>query len=91
MTSVITYDLMLQMEVLFEYKGSKRTIKCTSSELCDRVCGELNTHGVSDATVGFAGTSTKKFILQCFSQKWNDFIDVDKLADITNGDCHTKR
>ena len=78
------------MEILFEYEGSKRTIKCTAAtELHDRICGELDALGVTDSSVGFAhesGTSNKAFILQRFSSKWSTFVDVDKAEDISNGD-----
>ena len=77
------------MEVLFEYKGSKRTIKCSTRELRDRVCGELDALGVTDSSVGFAhesGTSNRAFIIQRFSSKWNTFVDVDKAEDVLNGD-----
>ena len=77
------------MEVWFEYKGSKRTIKCTAAtELRDRICGELDSLGVANSSVGFAhetGTLRRAFILQRFSSKWNTFIDVDK-AKVSNGD-----
>ena len=75
---------------MFEYKGSKRTIKCTAAvELRDRICGELDALGVTDSSVGFAhesGTSSRAFILQRFLSKWNTFVDVDKAEDILNGD-----
>jgi hypothetical protein len=78
------------MEVLFEYKGSKRTIKCTAAtELRDRICGELNALGVTNSSVGFASeseTSSRAFILQRFSSKWNTFVDVNNAEDIANGD-----
>lgn len=78
------------MEILFEYKGSKRTIKCiAATELRDRICGELNALGVTDSSVGFAyesGTSRRAFILQRFSSKWNTFVDVHNAEDVANGD-----
>ena len=78
------------MEVLFEYKGSKRTIKYTAAtELRDRICGELDSLGVANSSVGFAhetGTLRRAFILQRFSSKWNTFIDVDKAEEVSNGD-----
>ena len=74
------------MEVLFEYKGSKRTIRCDATELCDCVCGELNTLGITGASIGYAHESGKAFILQQFSSKWNTFIDVGKAEDVSNGD-----
>ena len=78
------------MEILFEFKGSRRTIKCTArTELRDRICGELDALGVADSSVGFAhesGSSSRAYILQRFSSKWNTFVDVDKAEDILNGD-----
>ena len=55
---------------------------------CDRICGELDSLGVANSSVGFAyetGTLRRAFILQRFSSKWNTFIDVDK-AEVSNGD-----
>ena len=76
----------MEVNVLFEYKGSKRVITCKTSELIGRICSELLTHGVSNASIGCAGTSTKMFILQRFTPQWNSFVDVNKIDDILKGD-----
>lgn len=77
------------MEVLFEFKGSKHTIKCTTAELRVRVHIELDALGHSDASVCFAHQipfSSNTFILQRFSPKWDTFVDVEKAEDVSDSD-----
>lgn len=74
--------------VLFEYKGSKRTIKCTTSGLVDRICTELDALGHPNASVCCrqSPSSSKGYILQRFSVKWDTFIDVDAAEEVSTGD-----
>ena len=81
------------MEVLLEYKGSKRVIKCANSELCDRVRIELNALGNPNARVYLAGdqsvaqpSSRNDLILQRFVGKWNSFVDVQNIDSVCSGD-----
>ena len=78
------------MEVLLEYKGSKRVIKCANTELCDYVQSELHALGNPNARVYLAGhqlaPSSNDLILQRFATKWNSFVDVKNVEDVSSGD-----
>ena len=71
------------MEVLLEYKGSKRVIKCANTELCDRVQSDLRALGNPNAHVYLAGhqlaPSSNDFILQRFETKWNSFVNIKNV------------
>ena len=81
------------VEVLFEYKGSRKELILPVSTLCDRVEQELEGLGVSGATVtvspGSAQTeddNARTFFLQRWSSKWGTFVNVESVCEIGGGD-----
>ena len=87
------------LEVLFEYKGSKREIIVESSHLCKDVANELETkHGISQPTVSLsaaaatsssqsrAGNIAERYFLQKWCSKWKEYVDVERASDVKEGD-----
>ena len=88
------------LEVLFEYRGSKREIIIESSHLCEDVARELETrHGISRPTVALTVTATgassssqshgntpERYFLQKWCSKWKKYIDVEHARDVKEGD-----
>lgn len=70
----------MEIEVLLEYKGSRRTITCPVASLRDRILVVL---GLPDTF----GKPESNYILQRFSSKWQTFVDVTKIEDeVLDGD-----
>ena len=61
--------------MLLEYKGSRRTITCSTSTLRECVL----------ETLGIPGTFSD-YILQRYSSRWETFIDIDQVDEIYDGD-----
>ena len=84
---------METIEILFEWKGSRRTIKCAVEELCDRISqllvsfGHLNALVLSSNVDSELKDSAKEvFLLQKYCSKWKTFVDVDFEGEISDGD-----
>ena len=89
------------LEVLFEYRGSKRELIVESAHLCEDVESELEvTHGISRPTVALSAaafTSSSKdscttltersyFLLQKWCSKWKEYVDVEHTKDVKERD-----
>ena len=87
---VVAMDVV---EVLFEYKGSRRELLHPVSTLCDRIEQELEGLGVAGATVTLCAGSSQtddddspRFFLQRWSSKWQTFVNVESICDIHGDD-----
>jgi len=85
------------MEVLFEYKQSRRRLNPPSSEVLldfllaelksfDKdafICGIQETTGSADFAKASRGTG---YLLQKWSSKWETYVDVGSVDEVVNGD-----
>ena len=82
------------MEVLFEYRGSRRTLTASSGEnALECVTTELHRIGRSRAQVYTANVdlnttdrNQEVYLLQKWSPQWNCYLDVREAGDISDGD-----
>ena len=77
------------MDILFEFKGSKSSMKCKRSQIKELIYSKLEALGHSIPNPKpHPSTSTDdfQFILQRYCSKWETFIDVDATESIVNGD-----
>lgn len=81
------------MEVLLEYRGSRRQITVAGGEsIIDCVAAELRRVGRSGATVYTAQHSLRSadqsqaFILQKWSPQWDCYVDIRNCSEIQDGD-----
>ena len=82
------------MEVLFEYRGSRRQLTASSGEnLIECVTTELRRVGRSRAQVYTANVdlraidrSGEVYLLQKWSPQWGCYLDVNRASDINDGD-----
>lgn len=82
------------MEVLFEYRGSRRQLSASSGEnLLECVTTELRRVGRSRAQVYTASVdlrtidnSGEVYLLQKWSPQWGCYLDVNRASDINDGD-----
>ena len=81
------------VEVLFEYKGSRRELLLPVSTLCDCIEHELQGLGASGATVSLSACpsqndddNSRSFFLQRWSDKWGAFVNVESLKEIHGDD-----
>lgn len=83
---------IMELEFLLEFEGSKRPFGVTNTgETCQKVERELQALGVigrvvlaSEATSAEAPESD--FLLQRWCTKWEAFVDVKALQDLSDGD-----
>ena len=87
---LITSNCIHVDEILFEYKFSESTIKCTKNDVRNRITMRLASLGVPNAilqlTSSSSGIDGNNFILQRYSSKWDTFVDVDQLEALCDGD-----
>ena len=81
------------MEILLEYRGSRRQLTVASSEtVLDVVAGELRRAGRRQACVVTADADLsepregKLFILQKWSAQWECYVDVRESGEVGDGD-----
>ena len=81
------------VEVLFEYKGSRKALIFQVSAVCDRVEQELRKLGVNEPTVSLSAGLAKPgnenpncFFLQKWCCKWGTFINVENVHEILSDD-----
>ena len=81
------------VEVLFEYKGSRKALCFQVSTVCDRVEQELRDLGVAEPDVNLSagvvkpdGENPNSFFLQKWCHKWKDFINVENVSEIHGDD-----
>ena len=78
------------LEVLFEYKGSRKELLLPVSTVCDRIEQELQGLGVSGATVtlspGLAKAQDNSFFLQRWCSKWGAFVNIDSVYELRGDD-----
>ena len=80
------------MEILFEYKGSRKALVFQRSTVCDRIEQELRDLGVNDPDVNLSAGLAKDndnpncFFLQKWCQKWGAFVNVDNAHEINGED-----
>jgi len=71
------------IEVLFEYKGSKKILYLPPSKACERVQEEMRCIGYSDAvvTLSVMPGPTDCFYLQRWCEKYKTFVDIESCED----------
>ena len=82
------------MEVLFEYRGSRRQLTASSGEsVIECVTTELHRIGRSRAQVYTANVdlstvdrNREVYLLQKWSPQWDCYVDVSRASDISDGD-----
>ena len=76
------------MQVLFEYKGSRRQLSLSPYSVCDVVRDELVKLGLCPAPVKLSSeeVASNEYLLQLWSSKWNAFIDVSNVSEIEDHD-----
>ena len=79
------------VEVLFEYKGSRRVLCFEVSTVCDRVEQELRDLGVTEPNVNLSAglaesDNHSSFFLQKWCSKWEAFINVESIDEIHGND-----
>ena len=81
------------VEVLFEYKGSRKELIFQASDVCDRVEQELQDLGVNEPRVNVSAGLAKPdndnpncFFLQKWCHKWGAFINVENVREINRDD-----
>ncbi len=81
------------MEVLLEYRGSRRQITVSSSEsLTECVTAELRRVGRARATVYTANTNLDSnaerdvYLLQKWSPQWDCYVDIRHINEVQDGD-----
>lgn len=83
---------MEEIEVLLAYKGSRSTVKCSKEDLHGRLDSKLEAllgHPGACILLGQPTSATnksEKFILQKYSVQWENYIDVDSVELIDDGD-----
>lgn len=87
---------MSEIEILFEFKSSKRALKVTKENLVIETEKFLGQTLGEDAKLVLGddhelARSSSKFlyILQKFSKKWDKFVDVTDVEDVEDGDRFT--
>ena len=73
---------MEEIEVLFEYEGSKTMLTCKRSEIKKNIYAKLESLGHNLKTP----STSDNFILQKYSKKWDTFVDVDAVDSVITGD-----
>ena len=81
------------MEVLFEYKGSRKELVFQVSDVCGRVEQELRELGVTEPSVNLCAGLAKPadenpncFFLQKWCNKWGAFVNVQNVREIRSDD-----
>ena len=82
------------MEVLFEYRGSRRQLSVSDKESLTRVVsGELQRVGKTRAQVFTAndnlparGDRPEVYLLQKWSDQWDCYVDVAHHNEVSDGD-----
>ena len=82
------------VEVLFEYKESKRKLGVTPRSVCAILTQELARFGKEGAVVQLAKPQSSRvtvqpagvYLLQKWSTTWQTYIDVESTAEIVNKD-----
>ncbi len=85
------------MEILFEYRGSRRQLEVAEKESITRVVtDELRRVGKSRAQVftasedlpsmGGGGQKPDIYLLQRWSSQWDCYVDVSHCNEVTDGD-----
>ena len=77
-----------EIDVLFEYNGYRKACKATFSTLC--IQQQLRSVGEPEAAVSIAGPEINEqgstFLLQRWSHKWKEFVNVGSVLGILNDD-----
>lgn len=82
------------MEVLFEYRGSRRQLTASNGEkLIECITTELRRIGRSRAQVytanvdlGTVDSNREVYLLQKWSPQWECYLDVNQASDVSDGD-----
>lgn len=85
----------MTVEVLFEYKDSKRKLTLDPEQVCETITEELaNRFGKKNPVVCLSKPLTsdaslsppEQFLLQKWSSTWQSFIDVEHTGEIEDKD-----
>ena len=84
---------MEEVQVLFEYKESRRQLTVSPAAICEVVAEELGKFGYAAPVVKLSGPesesisqSRSEYLLQRWSQRWDAFVDVERVEDIKSRD-----
>ena len=79
---------MTELELLFEFRGSRRRIIGNHSNICQLIELELKRFGQTTARVQYSGDcgGCNSFLLQKWSTAWNSFIDVESAHELEDRD-----
>ena len=89
--SIVTLQLHA-MEVLVEFKGSRRqlTLSNSTGNVLEEISNALGKTVVLAKAESSQPKSTSptcaEYLLQRWSGKWDTYVDVDNLSEITDGD-----
>ncbi len=85
-----------EIDILFDYKGSRKDCKATHSTLCKSIEHQLRSFGECDpdplVLSGCCPEPEAKvdqqaiFLLQKWSVKWNAYVNVDRVEEINDQD-----
>lgn len=77
----------MDLELLFEYKGSKSTLKCAPHKVVECITKKMFAFGYKDSQVSLAtDMQPSDYILQRFSYKWDTFVDLNDVKELCDGD-----
>lgn len=84
-------ELEMPISVLFEYEGLKKELVAPPPVIVSKLECELRDMGVPRAVVTLSvtspsGSSSDHFILQRWCERWKDFVVVDSVAALSDGD-----
>jgi len=76
------------VEVLFEYKDSRKVLYLHPSQACECVQEELRCMGLTNAvvTLSVLPETTDCYFLQKWDSKWKTFVDVDSTDQVGESD-----
>lgn len=76
------------VEILFEYKGSRKILYLRPSGVCERIQEELRCMGLTHAVVMLSvlPEETDCYFLQRWCAKWKAYVDVDSTEQVVEGD-----
>ena len=79
---------MAEFEFLFGFRGSRRRVVVKQSNVFQLLELELKRFGKTTARVQYSGDcgSSNSFLLQRWSDTWNNFVDVESADDLEDRD-----
>jgi hypothetical protein len=78
----------MAVSVLFEFKGLRKELTCSPTDICSRLEKELLAMGTENAKVDLCGVKQPggDYLVQRFCSKWNCFVNMDDSKEVRDGD-----